>query len=981
GLKVLFQPNEVEDIELDVVAVHGIAAHPEYTWTHKEKKVNWLNEPTMLPAALPKARIMTFGYVSYWFGDDAVRQSVNGIAGKMLQALCHERAECGFRPIVFIGHCMGGLVIQQAYKIATLHKEDYPNISDSVTGVVFLGTPHHGVSNSSGLQTQGKIYQTIVQANVQIQDNVLHSIAQDNDVLVSIVHDFTRVVSSQQESAPKLFCFFEEKTSKIGKIAGLLDMAPEFVVGESSGTLSGHMKEPLPLDHFAMNTFEDAEDDNYKSVCRQIVNMSKGSRAIIEGRLGEKAPISKSETSRNLYHLPSLPAPIAREKCFAPRGGILELIEAKFKKTVNVVLRGDSGNGKTHIAVEYANKFHREHPGSNVHWVNAGSTAEFELSYKRIAKALYLSRKGMTNGDVVDMVHDTLKQHEGGRWLMVLDGLDDKMKLRAAASSYSGKSLLDIVPNVPFARVLITTRSEPLASRIVNHKDEYVIEVSALMEADASLLLLGKKTLAEAEGKSAFSVAKELGCSAGTLTMAQLYRQTTKLSWTLFKEAMRSADVLAKKSHDAMPIWQLLYRIIEEKHADASRLLLVIGLLDVQSIPDVFFERNELNEQIPCLVDYGMVEPSADKRVLTVTPIIRQCVQAWLDNKKKRDVFEEKVLSIFCAKFNEREYDTNEVLLPCALAILKFGAASTESKSYLATLLFRIAQYYMHIKENGLALEQLKRCLSLHKEDPERNEELIKETSQAIKLAKGNLQRIGQDHPETIRKASDFATIQLQHGGSSSSEEIIALYQRALDWSKEKSGEESIDTARRQYNLALAHDQRGEYDDAALLYKSAFKTAEQQLGPGNPELLRILGNLACMYCVQGRLEDAQPVFEVVLKEQTKTLGVNHPETLVTRQNVSMMLEDLGQVDEASAELEKVLIAQGRLLGLNNPATFRTACSLAVNYRMRGLYGNAEEMLRATLRAQKNILGETHRDTVMTKLMLNELLQEMGKPKI
>lgn len=56
---------------------------------------------------------MTFGYESYWFGDNAVKQSVSGIATKLLNALCDVRSECGFRPIIFVGHCFGGLVIQQ----------------------------------------------------------------------------------------------------------------------------------------------------------------------------------------------------------------------------------------------------------------------------------------------------------------------------------------------------------------------------------------------------------------------------------------------------------------------------------------------------------------------------------------------------------------------------------------------------------------------------------------------------------------------------------------------------------------------------------------------------------------------------------------------------------------------------------------------------------------------------------------------------
>lgn len=41
-------------IASSVVAVHGIGAHPEFTW--KTNGVNWLSNPAMLPSAVPNAR-------------------------------------------------------------------------------------------------------------------------------------------------------------------------------------------------------------------------------------------------------------------------------------------------------------------------------------------------------------------------------------------------------------------------------------------------------------------------------------------------------------------------------------------------------------------------------------------------------------------------------------------------------------------------------------------------------------------------------------------------------------------------------------------------------------------------------------------------------------------------------------------------------------------------------------------------------------
>ena len=88
GLKVLSGPNR-EESNVDVVAVHGIGANPDYTWMISG--VNWLQDPSMLPQALPKARIMRFGYASRWFGEETIRQSLPSIANSFLSALCEER--------------------------------------------------------------------------------------------------------------------------------------------------------------------------------------------------------------------------------------------------------------------------------------------------------------------------------------------------------------------------------------------------------------------------------------------------------------------------------------------------------------------------------------------------------------------------------------------------------------------------------------------------------------------------------------------------------------------------------------------------------------------------------------------------------------------------------------------------------------------------------------------------------------------------
>ena len=54
-----------------IIAVHGIGAHPDRTWTMQKSDgewVNWLANAEMVPRYVPNARIMRSGYRSEWFG-------------------------------------------------------------------------------------------------------------------------------------------------------------------------------------------------------------------------------------------------------------------------------------------------------------------------------------------------------------------------------------------------------------------------------------------------------------------------------------------------------------------------------------------------------------------------------------------------------------------------------------------------------------------------------------------------------------------------------------------------------------------------------------------------------------------------------------------------------------------------------------------------------------------------------------------------
>ncbi|KAG9228858.1 hypothetical protein BJ875DRAFT_342435, partial [Amylocarpus encephaloides] len=157
GLKVLCEPAVEETAGnqapiIDVVAIHGIGSHPDDTWCKKvgigeaSQYVNWLEKPDMLPSVVPNARIMRYGYMSRWYGDEAICQKTSTVAQRLLMSLKRARKVpvLQSRPLIFVAHCFGGLVILQALIDAEHSPNDWPGIYSATFGIVFLGTPFRG---------------------------------------------------------------------------------------------------------------------------------------------------------------------------------------------------------------------------------------------------------------------------------------------------------------------------------------------------------------------------------------------------------------------------------------------------------------------------------------------------------------------------------------------------------------------------------------------------------------------------------------------------------------------------------------------------------------------------------------------------------------------------------------------------------------------------------------------------------------------
>jgi hypothetical protein len=135
--------------------VHGLTGDARSTWTsdssYKNEEIFWptklLNDQSITKdLSVPQARILLYGYETdvsslCWLTERTLYHH----ATHLLKDLINVRKDCEHRPLLFVVHSLGGLLVKSALIFArgirSQETEDQ-NIYFATFGVISFGTPH-----------------------------------------------------------------------------------------------------------------------------------------------------------------------------------------------------------------------------------------------------------------------------------------------------------------------------------------------------------------------------------------------------------------------------------------------------------------------------------------------------------------------------------------------------------------------------------------------------------------------------------------------------------------------------------------------------------------------------------------------------------------------------------------------------------------------------------------------------------------------
>ncbi|RMY55238.1 hypothetical protein D0865_04290 [Hortaea werneckii] len=632
---------------------------------------------------------------------------------------------------------------------------------------------------------------------------------------------------------------------------------------------------------------------------------------------------------------------------------------------------------KSQLAIEFCYRVRERSPEVWTFWVHASSAARFDADIRKLACDAGIPGWNDPKSDVFALVYSWLHDKRNGKWIIVLDNVDDAGFLfeKRDENDKNARYRMAYLPPCAHGSTLITSRSRAATARLTDECN--IIVVNRMGEA-AALALLEKKLGRSPAVEDMQKLADALDYTPLALAQAGAYIKQRGSTYsvghylTQIKKSEKSQTRLLtsgskelrrdEEARDSIILtWQISFDTIRATRPSAADLLSLMSMYNYQGIPEYLLfrtrgtgtkpsakpplgpndawsdidespsasddedlEEDEFRDDISTLENFLFISTTFSNVAFEMHPLVQLAARVWLRSHELYQEWARKAIEQLDEALPTGDYENwgrCGELYPHVQSTLGLQLDDREALLRRATIQYKAAWFDT---TRGLWSNAKELAASCH-----------------------NMRRktLGLEDKETLKAQNVYAEVLRAQGDYEAAEK---LHRRALKRREKVRGKEHPDTLASVNNLARVLHAQGDNKAAEKLYRRALQGYEKVLGKEHPNTLTSVSNLAVVLQDQGDYEAVEKLCRQALEGREKVLGKEHPDTLTSVKNFAVVLQDQGDYEAAEKLHRRALEGREKVLGKEHPDTLRSVKNLVGVLQDQGDYEAAEKLHRRAL---------------------------------
>ncbi|KAI4200691.1 MAG: hypothetical protein LQ348_001730 [Seirophora lacunosa] len=953
---------------VDIVVLHGLFESTLDTLTEASTGIVWIRD-LFLPHS-PQPRILTYDYDRHALlrPGTGIVDPLLSLATTFLGELVAERAlaHAFNRPIVFLCHGFGGLLLKRALALShsRLGKstERLRSIYVSTYAILFVGTPHQGIPETALRFAHDPEYAGLSQLMI--------SLLVGSEMLNEVADQFMPIMKQY-----RVFNFWEELQSEVdGTMTFLVDRdsaAPYWPDTEQCGIRATHlgmMKSRTSgytvIGEALTRYIREAPTTIKTRWCNEKKFLDAEHRRQAEELLKPQFELGSTmngdaEHTSEYYlvsHCSSIQFTGRKQQAQELKENFGRLVSSPNHQTWGkhkiVVVYGLGGSGKTQFCLKYAEENRANYWG--VFWIDASTRENAEFGFSKLGEVAGKGSSFLAGKHWLSQCHKP--------WLLMIDNADDPEM-----------EISDFFPIDGSGHILITSRN-PRAKHYATAGKMHFRGMDP--EEGISLLLNSAYTQngSNHRDQQQEQLARSLGAELGYLALALSQAGATirRNIYTLeqyLRVYLGYRDRLLPKSmsisiNDTNPIttWEIPFQKIERhvsvKNKDAVDLMHLLAFLHFDGIHESIFRSSASNSGDRDITEvvYPDIILSSSKRSEVAQARLRQALGVLTDH------------SLIDFDPDTRSYSQHPVVHRWARDRLDQEEQVSSLNRTVGLLARSISPYP---EASGRAF---RRALVPHMES-----------------CLQKLENYAPSFPSTAGSANSIERFAWVYAESGLWKKAKTLQERVIKFRMKYLGRKHEDTIRATYSLGQTYwnlfdlkstieVQRQVIAARRWIWPSWF--AYYVDPPWMPDFISYysaLSDLTLALWLAGKRDISKVIGTRACAGLLKLLGPDDPTTLNAMFNLARTLLHLREWDRAHDLLIPVLRKRKKLFGPNHPDTLMTRNELGVLYcERRQNLAIAERLVTNVLEARKVVLGEEHAYTLWSVNDLSKVLCERGK---